>query len=82
VRTTAPQDLLRVIAARTVDLRAEFEAQLRAVGRVEEQLQRIESPKEDSARRLGEALQREVTQMLLNNRNIRTVLKDLEIVRT
>ena len=70
-------DLLRVVAARVLDLRAEFEAQLRAVGRVEEQMRRLNTATDNRLDRWDEVLQRDLTAMLTNNRNIRTVLDDL-----
>jgi hypothetical protein len=77
MRTGSRADLVRVVAARVVDLRAEFEAQLRAVGRVEEQLRKVDPARDESASRLSDVLQRELREMLTNNRNIRTVLNDL-----
>jgi hypothetical protein len=52
-------DLISVVAARVIDLRAEFEAQLRAVARLEDQLTKRETPNEHKWRRLEEALRRE-----------------------
>ena len=70
-------DLLRVIAARVLDLRAEFEAQLRAVAHIEEALRRADTGTDDRWRRLDDTLQRQLSEMLGNNSNIRTVLNDL-----
>jgi hypothetical protein len=70
-------DLLRVIAARVLDLRAEFEAQLRAVAHIEEALRRADPGNDDRWRRLDDTLQRHLSEMLGNNSNIRTVLNDL-----
>jgi hypothetical protein len=70
-------DLLRVIAARVLDLRAEFEAQLRAVAHIEEALRRADTGNDDRWRRLDDTLQRRLSEMLGNNSNIRTVLNDL-----
>ena len=70
-------DLLRMVGARVLDLRAEFEAQLRAVGRVEDQLRRLDTTRDDRSHRLDDALHRDLTEMLTSNRNIRTVLDDL-----
>lgn len=66
-----------MVGARVLDLRAEFEAQLRAVGRVEDQLRRLNIVKDDRSHRLAEALQHDLTEMLTNNQNIRAVLDDL-----
>jgi hypothetical protein len=70
-------DLVRVIAARVLDLRAEFEAQIRAVSHIEDALRRAEGGDDERWRRVDDILQRELAAMLANNRNIRTVLNDL-----
>ena len=70
-------DRLRILAARVDDLRAEFEAQLRSVARIEENLGRTRDGGDDSRRRLGETLRRELSGMLTNNSNIRGVLNEL-----
>ena len=69
--------LVRVVAARVLDLRAEFEAQLRAVARLEDQLQKSGSATDARWPNLEEVLRRELAEMLRNNSNIRAVLTDL-----
>jgi hypothetical protein len=73
-----PVELLKVVAARVVDLRAEFEAQLRAVARLEDTLRKIGDGKDEHARRLADVLARELREMLANNTDIRDVLTELE----
>ena len=70
-------DPMTIVASRVVDLRAEFEAQLRAVSRLEEQLRKSRIGKDADRRTLEEVLGRELTEMLTNNRNIRDVLEQL-----
>jgi hypothetical protein len=77
METSHSVDLLRLVATRIVDLRAEFEAQLRAVGHVEDQLRKLDASNDDRARRSVETLRRDLTDMLANNLNIREVLTDL-----
>jgi hypothetical protein len=74
----ARPDRAAMIAARALDLRAEFEAQLRAVARLEEQLHRSRTGQDDHARHLETVLRHELAEMLHNNTNIRDVLKQLE----
>jgi hypothetical protein len=69
-------DRMRAIATRALDLRAEFEAQLRAVQRLENALRRAHG-RDDARTRLDETLEQALTEMLENNRNIRTVLDDI-----
>jgi hypothetical protein len=68
-----------IVALRVVDLRAEFEAQLRAVMRLEEQLRKANSGIADASRNLATAVRRELAEMLTNNANIRNVLNELAI---
>jgi hypothetical protein len=68
-----------IVALRVVDLRAEFEAQLRAVMRLEEQLRKANGGNADSNRNLANAVRRELAEMLTNNANIRNVLNELAI---
>jgi hypothetical protein len=65
------------VAPRVVDLRAEFEAQLRAVARLEHQLTRTVAGKDQDSRELTEAVRREAAEMLTNNKSIRDVLTEL-----
>ena len=69
---------LTMIAARALDLRAEFEAQLRAVVRLEEQLRRSRTSQDGHGLQLETVLRQELVEMLHNNANIRDVLKQLE----
>jgi hypothetical protein len=73
-------DKVRDITARVADLRGEFEAQLRAVSRLEHQVGNTDIGNEDRCRVLEDAVKRELTEMFENNRNIRTVLDDLSAV--
>ena len=73
----ASVDPMAIVASRVVDLRAEFEAQLRAVSRLEEQLRKTRIGKDADRRTLEEVLGRELTEMLTNNRNIHDVLEQL-----
>jgi len=70
-------DLPLILTPRLVDLRSEFEAQLRAVERLDEQLRRRGSGTPAAARDFARALLRELNEMLMNNANIRGVLLDL-----
>ena len=70
-------DRVRIVAARVVDLRSEFEAQLRAAARLEAHLQESDRGDHASMRTLEDAVRRELSGMLTNNTNIRTVLKEL-----
>ena len=73
-----PRDLKAGVAPRVVDLRAEFEAQLRAVARLEEQLTKTLAGKDPGHRELLTIVLRELAEMLHNNKNIRDVLVELE----
>lgn len=66
-----------IVALRVTDLRSEFEAQLRAISRLEEQLQRSKEGKNQYGPNLATAVRRELKEMLANNANIRTVLNEL-----
>src|SRR5436190_24083592 len=70
-------ELMKVIAARVVDLRSEFEAQLRAVARLEEQLRKIGAGKDEGSPQLEDVLRRALVDMVTNNANIRGVLTEL-----
>jgi hypothetical protein len=70
-------ELIRVVAARLLDLRAELEAQLRAVVRLEEDLGKAANRKGEDGRRFDDALRRALTEMLTNNKSIRDVLTEL-----
>ena len=63
---------------RTVDLRSEFEAQLRAVVRLEEQLRKSREGQDAGGRNLKLVLNRVLAEMLANNVNIREVLMQIE----
>jgi hypothetical protein len=76
VANTVRADKTKVIAARIVDLRAEFEAQLRAIVRVEEQLQKTQTS-DGGKRMLEDVVRRELAEMLDNNGSVRAVLNDL-----
>ena len=65
------------IVAAVLDLRAEFEAQLRAVVRVEQQLTGSLAGRDPSHQQLADVLRRELTAMLTNNKNIHDVLVEL-----
>jgi hypothetical protein len=67
-------DRTRVTAARVMDLRSGFEAQLRAVTRLEEQLRKASG---GNAHDLAKAVRRELAEMLANNASIRNVLTEL-----
>jgi hypothetical protein len=71
-----------IVALRVMDLRSEFEAQLRAVLRLEEQLRKTKAGKDHGGRDLVHAVQRELTEMLTNNANIRNVLSELAVEAT
>lgn len=76
VLNTTRLDKSRVIAARIVDLRAEFEAQLRAIVHVEEQLRKAQSS-DAGKRTLEDVVRRELREMLDNNGSVRHVLSEL-----
>jgi hypothetical protein len=73
-----PIDPLTLLATRTIDLRSEFEAQLRAVVRLEEQLRKSRDGRGASGRNLEALLSRVLAEMLANNANIREVLRQIE----
>ena len=75
--TDVRAELIRVVAARVLDLRAEFEAQLRAVVRLEDDLGKAASRKGEDGRRFEDALRRALAEMLTNNKSIRDVLTEL-----
>jgi len=70
-------ETFRSMVARLVDLRAEFEAQLRAVARIEERLHQNPRLTDANWLALEEVLQRAVTEMVVNNASIRGVLDEL-----
>ena len=74
----APTDPLTLLATRTIDLRSEFEAQLRAVVRLEEQLRKSREGRDANGRNLKAVLSRVLAEMLANNINIREVLTQIE----
>jgi hypothetical protein len=74
----APTDPLALLATRTIDLRSEFEAQLRAVVRLEEQLRKSRDGRDATGRNLKALLSRVLAEMLANNANIREVLRQIE----
>jgi hypothetical protein len=69
--------LINTVATHIVDLRAEFEAQLRAVGRVEAELAKSVAGRDPANQGLADVLQRELAEMRVNNNNIRDVLNEL-----
>ena len=73
-----PTDSLTLLATRTIDLRSEFEAQLRAVVRLEEQLRKSREGRDANGRNLKAVLSRVLAEMLANNINIREVLTQIE----
>jgi hypothetical protein len=77
MRSGARADVVRDLAARINDLRAECEAQLRAITRVEEELRKVSGGSADRWHQFERMLQRDLTDMLANNRDIRAVLTDL-----
>jgi hypothetical protein len=72
-----PRDFMMTVAPRVVDLRSEFEAQLRSVGRLEHQLTKSVAGRDPANRELSDVLRRELEEMLKNNQNIRDVLVEL-----
>jgi len=66
-----------IIALRVMDLRGEFEAQLRSVARLEEQLRKANGVHPHAGVDLANTVRRELTEMLGNNANIRNVLNEL-----
>lgn len=75
----APRDLVAV-ATHVLDLRSEFEAQLRAIARLEAQLAKSSSRKDPANQELSDVLRRELHEMLNKNKNIRDVLCELATV--
>lgn len=75
----APRDLVAV-ATHVLDLRSEFEAQLRAIARIEAQLATTCSRRGTPNQELSHVLRRELVEMLDNNKNIRDVLCQLATV--
>lgn len=69
---------MTVVAPSVVDLRSEFEAQLRAVTHLEEQLVKTLGGKDPTKRDLVAALRCELAEMIRNNKNIGDVLVALE----
>ena len=72
-----PGDQTKIVALRVMDLRSEFEAQLRAVSRLEDQLRKTRDGVDVDGRALADAIRRELAEMLNNNANIRSVLHEL-----
>jgi hypothetical protein len=70
-------EIVKQLAARLDDLRAECEAQLRAIGHVEEELRKVQVGSDERWRSFEKMLQRDLGDMLTNNRDIRMVLEDL-----
>jgi hypothetical protein len=75
----APRDLVAVVT-HVLDLRSEFEAQLRAVARLEAHLAKSSGRKDAATQELSDVLVRELREMLKNNQNIRGVLCELATV--
>jgi hypothetical protein len=73
----APPDLM-AIAACTIDLCAEFEVQLRAVVRLQEQLRKALNGEDLDGSNLDAAVQRAVEEMLTSNASIGDILKHIE----
>jgi hypothetical protein len=71
-------DSTGIVALRALDLRSEFEAQARALTRLEEQIRKTSSGQDKGGRDLKRVLRHELTEMLQNDRNIRDVLAQLE----
>jgi hypothetical protein len=67
-------DSIGIVALRALDLRSEFEAQVRALMRLEEQSRKASSGQDKGGRELKRVLRHELNEMLQNNRNIRDVL--------
>jgi hypothetical protein len=66
---------MSAVVPRIIDLRSEFEAQLRAVARIEAQIAKGVAGR--AGPDLADVLQRELAKMLENNHNIRDVLTEL-----
>jgi hypothetical protein len=75
----APRDLVAVVT-HVLDLRSEFEAQLRVVARLEAQLAKGSGRRDTATQELSDVLVRELREMLKNNQNIRDVLCELATV--
>ena len=73
----AHDDLLTVVATRAIDLRAEFEAQLRAVSRLEQELTKAIAAKDPENSDLAVTVRRELLDILRNNKNVHTVVLEL-----
>jgi len=71
---------LVAVATHVLDLRSEFEAQLRAVARLEAQLAKGSGRRDTATQELSDVLVRELREMLKNNQNIRDVLCELATV--
>jgi len=71
------RDFMMTVAPRVVDLRSEFEAQLRSLGRLEHQLTKSVAGRDPANRELSDVLRRELEEMFKNNQNIRDVLVEL-----
>jgi hypothetical protein len=76
---TSGQSIIAV-TPRILDLRSEFEAQLRAIARLEEQLARSRNGAGAASVELSDVLRRELAEMLHNNQNIRDLLLELATV--
>src|SRR5688572_27221654 len=74
-----PRELMTTVVPRLLDLRAEFEAQLRAVARVEEQVRKTTAGNHPPNADLAQVLGRELAEMFANNANIREVLVALAV---
>ena len=75
--TDTPDQLTTTVGPRLIDLRSEFEAQLRAIVRLEGQLAKSLAGRDPADLHLADVLCREVAEMLKNNRDIRDVLIEL-----
>ena len=73
----SPHELLLTMIPRVIDLRSEFEAQLRAIARLHGQLTKSLSGKDPANLELARVLSSELSTMLKNNKNIRDVLVEL-----
>lgn len=73
----ARDELMTTVTPRVVDLRSQFEAQLRAIGRLEEQLTKSVAGRDPANRELAAVLRRELAEMIKNNKEIRDVLNEL-----
>jgi hypothetical protein len=73
-RQTPPES----VVLRTLDLRSELEAHVRALTRLKEQIRKTSGEKDTGGRELKRGLRHELDEMLRNNLNIRDVLTPLE----